>query len=173
MIWQRDHFVRRIYLTDKHSENLRPSWFGESIGRYQGDTLVVDTTGLAGGQFHYIDSFRTPHTEKLHVVERFTISQDGRTLTAIVTLDDPDTFNGPLTLKQTWRKNNVAMVEGVCAEDSGRITSTRISIRFRRPTSRISNSASLGTEGVCACALMSKSTVSFSRSPRCSGERSR
>jgi hypothetical protein len=119
MIWQRDHFVRRIYLTDKHSENLKPSWFGESIGRYQGDTLVVDTVGLAGGQFHYIDSFRTPHTEKLHVVERFTISQDGRTLTAIVTLDDPDTFNGPLTLKQTWRKNNVAMVEAVCAEDSG------------------------------------------------------
>jgi hypothetical protein len=119
MIWQRDHLVRRIYLTDKHSENLKPSWFGESIGHYQGGTLVVDTIGLAGGQFHYIDSFRTPHTDKLHVVERFTISQDGRTLTAIVTLDDPDTFNGPLTLKQTWRKNNVAMVEGVCAEDGG------------------------------------------------------
>jgi len=119
MIWQRDHLVRRIYLTDKHSENLKPSWLGESIGRYQGDTLVVDTIGLAGGRFHYIDSFRTPHTEKLHVVERFTISQDGRTLTAIVTLDDPDTFNGPLTLKQTWRKNNVAMVEAACAEDGG------------------------------------------------------
>ena len=55
MIWQRDHMVRRIYLTDKHSENLKPSWFGESIGHYQGDTLVVDTIGLAGGQFHYIE----------------------------------------------------------------------------------------------------------------------
>jgi hypothetical protein len=120
MIWERDHFVRRIYLTDKHSENVKPSWFGESIGHYEGgDTFVVDTIGLAGGKYHYIDSFRTPHTEKLHVVERFTISQDGRALTAIVTVEDPDTFNGPLTLKQTWRKNAVAMGEMVCAESAG------------------------------------------------------
>ncbi len=120
MIWERDHFVRRIYLTDKHSENVKPSWFGESIGHYEGgDTLVVDTIGLAAGKYHYIDSFRTPHTEKLHVVERFTISQDGRALTAIVTVEDPDTFNGPLTLKQTWRKNEVAMGETVCAESAG------------------------------------------------------
>jgi hypothetical protein len=120
MIWQRDHFVRRIYLTDKHSEDVKPSWFGESTGHYEGgDTLVVDTTGLAAGQYHYIDSFRTPHTEKLHVVERFTISRDGRALTAIVTVEDPDTFNGPLTLKQTWRKTEEAMEEMVCAESGG------------------------------------------------------
>ena len=119
MIWERDHFVRRIYLTDKHSENVKPSWFGESIGHYEGgDTLVVDTIGLAGGKNHYIDSFRTPHTEKLHVVERFTISKDARTLTAIVTVEDPDTFNGPLTLKQTWRRNETPMREWVCAEDA-------------------------------------------------------
>jgi hypothetical protein len=118
MIWERDHFWRRINLTDKHSENVKPSWFGESIGRYEGgDTLVVDTVGLAGGEFHYIDSFRTPHTEKLHVVERFTISRDGGALTAIVAVEDPDTFNGPLTLKQTWRKSEVEMVEMVCAEN--------------------------------------------------------
>jgi hypothetical protein len=120
MLWQRDHLVRRIYLTDKHSQNVRPSWFGESIGHYEGsDTLVVDTIGLAGGQFHYIDSFRTPHSDKLHVVERFTLSQDGRTLTAIARVEDPDTFNGPLTLKQTWRRNDAPMLEMVCAEDSG------------------------------------------------------
>jgi hypothetical protein len=40
-------------------------------------------------------------------------------LTAIVTVEDPDTFNRPLTLKQTWRKNEVAMAEMVCAEDAG------------------------------------------------------
>jgi hypothetical protein len=120
MIWQRDHLVRRIYLTDKHSENVKPSWFGESIGHYErGDTLVVDTIALAGGKFHYIDSFRTPHTDKLHVVERFTISQDGRTLTAVVRVEDPDTFNAPLTLRQTWRKNEAPMLEMVCAEDAG------------------------------------------------------
>ena len=46
MMWQRDHMVRRVFLTDKHSANLKPSWFGESIGHYEnGDTLVVDTIG--------------------------------------------------------------------------------------------------------------------------------
>jgi hypothetical protein len=120
MIWQRDHLVRRIYLTDRHSENVKPSWFGESIGHYEGaNTLVVDTIGLAGGQFHYIDSFRTPHSGKLHVVERFTVSQDGRTLTAVVRVEDPDAFNGPLTLEQTWRKNEAPMLEMICAEDAG------------------------------------------------------
>jgi hypothetical protein len=120
MIWERDQWVRRIHLTDKHSEHVKPSWFGESVGHYEGgDTLVVDTIGLAAGEYHYIDSFRTPHTEKLHVVERFTISPDGRALTAIVTVEDPGTFNAPLTLKQTWRKNQVAMGEVVCAETAG------------------------------------------------------
>ena len=119
MVWQRDHMVRRVYLTDKHSPNIKPSWFGESIGHYEnGDTFVVDTIGLSAKN-SYIDSFRTPHTEKLHVVERFTLSPDRRSITAIVTVEDPDTFNGPLTLKQTWRKNEVAMEESVCADDGG------------------------------------------------------
>ncbi len=118
IVWQRDHFVRRIALTDKHSDNVKPSWFGESIGHYEnGDTLVVDTVGISAKS--HIDSFRTPHTEKMHVVERFTISPDGKSLKAIVTVNDPDTFNGPLTLTQTWRKNEVAMIESVCAEDGG------------------------------------------------------
>src|SRR4051812_45055318 len=46
MIWQRDHMVRRIYLTDKHSEVIKPSWFGESIGRFENGELFVDTIGL-------------------------------------------------------------------------------------------------------------------------------
>ena len=93
MIWQRDHMVRRIYLTDKHSEIVKPSWFGESIGRYEnGDTLVIDTIGLSTKN-SYIDNFRTPHTEKLHVTERIKLAADGRTLEAFVTVNDPDTFN--------------------------------------------------------------------------------
>lgn len=92
MIWQRDHIVRRIRLTDKHSPNVKMSWFGESIGHYEnGDTLVVDTIGLST-KLSYIDDFRTPHSEKEHVVERFTVSPDGRSLTANVTVEDPDTF---------------------------------------------------------------------------------
>src|SRR3982074_547881 len=69
MTWQADHMVRQIFLTDKHSSNVKPSWFGESIGHYEnGDTLVIDTIGLQTKN-SYIDNNRTPHTEKLHATE--------------------------------------------------------------------------------------------------------
>jgi hypothetical protein len=118
MMWQRDHMVRRVFLTDKHSKNLTPSWFGESIGHYEnGDTLVVDTIGLSTKN-SYIDNFRTPHTEKLHVVERFTVSPDAKNLTAVATVEDPDTFNAPLTMQQRWFKVNNPMEETACAENN-------------------------------------------------------
>jgi hypothetical protein len=118
MIWQRDHMVRRIYLTDKHSADVKPSWFGESIGHYEnGDTLVVDTIGLSTKN-SFIDNFRTPHTTKEHVVERFKVPADGKTLEALVRVDDPDTFNEPLHLRQAWRKVNNPMLETACAENN-------------------------------------------------------
>jgi hypothetical protein len=110
--------IRRVKLNAKHSENPKLTWFGESVGHYEnGDTLVVDTIGLSTKN-SYIDNFRTPHTEKLHVVERFTVSPDGKNLTAIVTVNDPDTFNEPLTMMQKWFKVNEPMDETVCAENN-------------------------------------------------------
>jgi hypothetical protein len=118
MIWQRDHMVRRVFMTDRHSEKVKPSWFGDSIGRYEdGNALVVDTVGLST-QNSYIDNFHTPHTEKLHVVERFTLDPDGKRLTAIAKVEDPDTFNAPLTMMQRWFKANDRMIETVCAENN-------------------------------------------------------
>jgi len=119
LIWQRDHMVRRIFLTDKHSPNVKLSWFGESIGHYEnGDTLVVDTIGLSTQKNSYIDNFRTPHSEKLHVVERFTIGKDAKSLTAVVKVEDPDTFNAPLTLSKRWFKVDLPMIEVVCSENN-------------------------------------------------------
>jgi hypothetical protein len=117
MMWQRDHMVRRIFLTGSHSEHVTPSWFGESIGHYENGTLVVDTIGLSTKN-SYIDNFRTPHTEKLHVVERFAIDPDGKNMTATVTVEDPDTFNEPLTMQQRWFKADGPMKETVCAENN-------------------------------------------------------
>jgi hypothetical protein len=119
MIWQRDHMVRRIYLTDKHSEVVKPSWFGESIGHYENDTLVIDTIGLLGkGAHSYINLYRTPHTEKLHVVERFKLIEGGKTLEVFVKVTDPDTFNEPLHLVQRWRRVDNPLLETVCAENN-------------------------------------------------------
>src|SRR5258708_32928194 len=118
MIWQRDHMVRRIFLDQKHSDGVKPSWFGESIGHYEnGDTLVVDTIGLSTTN-SYIDNFRTPHTTKEHVIERFKVSADGKGLEALVMVDDPDAFNDPLHLIQRWRKVNNPMLETACAENN-------------------------------------------------------
>jgi hypothetical protein len=119
MIWQRDHMVRRVFLTGQHSESIKPSWFGESVGHYEnGNTLVVDTIGLSTKN-SYIDNYRTPHTDKLHVVERFTIDPDGKGLTAVATVEDPDTFNAPLAMQQHWFKVEAPMRETVCAENNG------------------------------------------------------
>ncbi len=118
MIWQTDHLVRRIYLTDQHSKTVRPSWFGESIGHYEGgDTLVIDTIGL---QAHnsYLDWFRTPHTEKLHVSERLKLSADGTALEALVRVEDPDTFNEPLNMVRRWRRVPNPLYEMVCGENN-------------------------------------------------------
>jgi hypothetical protein len=118
MIWESDHMVRRVYMNDQHSAAVRPSWFGESIGHYEGgDTLVVDTIGL---QVHnsFLDWFRTPHSEKLHVIERFRLSADGGTLEAVVKIDDPDTFNEPLYMMRRWRKVPNQLLEMICAENN-------------------------------------------------------
>jgi hypothetical protein len=85
---------RHIYLTDRHSPNPKPSWYGESIGHYEnGDTLVVDTIGL--NDKTYVDNFRTPHTTQLHVVERYRIDPDGKGLTVNVRVEDPGAFTTP------------------------------------------------------------------------------
>lgn len=119
IIWQRDHLVRRIFLDVPHSEHVKPSWFGESVGRYEnGDTLVVDTIGIEAGDRHFIDNYRTPHTDKMHVVERFTIHEDERGMTGTALIEDPDTFTGPLIMQQIWSKVNDPMLETVCAENN-------------------------------------------------------
>jgi hypothetical protein len=118
MIWQRDHMVRRVYLTDQHSETVKPSWFGESIGRYENGELVVDTVGLSTS-YSFIDNFRTPHSEKEHVVERYKISADGNMLEASVMVEDPDAFNEPLHVIKRWRKATNPGLETVCAENNG------------------------------------------------------
>jgi len=119
MIWQRDHMVRRIYMTEQHAETVKPSWFGESIGHYEnGDTLVIDTVGLSARN-SFIDNYRTPHSEKEHVLERYKVSADGNMLEAMVMVEDPDAFNEPLHMIKRWRKATNPRLETVCSENNG------------------------------------------------------
>ena len=78
MILSSKQEVRHVYLADKHSPNVKPSWYGESIGHYEGDALVVDTIGI--DERTWVDGFGTPHTRELHVIERFHLIEDGKVL---------------------------------------------------------------------------------------------
>jgi hypothetical protein len=73
MIYQTDHQVRRVRMNSTHPANVAPSYFGDSIGHYEGDTLVIDTIGIKPGPFAMIDWFGTPQTPALHVVERYRL----------------------------------------------------------------------------------------------------
>jgi hypothetical protein len=115
MIWQMDHQVRHIYLDVPHSAHPKPSWYGESVGHYEGDVLVVDTIGQNTQTF--VDNYRTPHSEDLHVVERFYLTNDGKNLRADIVVDDPKTFKSPIAIYQTWRRlQQGPMPESSCAE---------------------------------------------------------
>jgi len=114
MIWQLDHQVRHVYLNMPHTANPKPSWYGESVGRYEGDTLVVDTIGQNTKTF--VDNYRTPHSEKLHVVERYHLVDGGKMLQAEVTIEDPAIFIQPLQVVHRWRRMPGTIIESTCAE---------------------------------------------------------
>jgi hypothetical protein len=114
MIFSGDQQVRHIYLDVPHSEKVKPSWYGESIGHYEGDMLVVDTIGLNDKSF--LDNFRTPHTEKLHVVERWRLIDDGERLEVKVRVEDPDAFYQPWSGIIRYNLVRQYMQEEVCAE---------------------------------------------------------
>jgi hypothetical protein len=73
MLYVYDHEVRHVRLNAAHPAQLTPSWFGDSVGHYEGDTLVIDTVGIKTGPYTMVDQFGTPHTEALHVVERYRL----------------------------------------------------------------------------------------------------
>jgi hypothetical protein len=116
MIHPGNEEVRRIYLDVPHSASLKPSWYGESVGHYEGDTLVVDTIGLNDKTF--VDNFRTPHTDKLHVVERFKLVDGGKAMQVNITFEDPDAFNAPWSVMQRYDLVRRPMDEEICAENN-------------------------------------------------------
>ena len=114
MIEESSQMVRHVYMNEQHPANLKASWLGHSVGRYEGDTLVIDTVGLNRKTF--VDAFRTPHTEKLHVVERWRIIEGGLTLDVKITVEDPDTFEQPWESYVQYRRAQEPFEEIICAE---------------------------------------------------------
>src|SRR6476469_8646049 len=113
MMWQMDQQIRHIYMDVPHSTNPKPSWYGESVGHWEGDTLVIDTIGL--NDKTTTDIYRTPHTDKMHVVERWRIVEGGTMMESVFTVDDPGTFYRPWTAMRRDRRVQQEPIEQICA----------------------------------------------------------
>jgi hypothetical protein len=117
LLFSGDGQVRRVYMDVPHSAIPKPSWYGESVGHYEGDTLVIDTIGL--NDKTTADIYRTPHTEKMHVVERWRVVDGGEGMEAVFTVDDPDAFYQPWTGMRRYRRVQYDQIpESICAENN-------------------------------------------------------
>jgi hypothetical protein len=116
MIFAGDAQIRHIYLDVPHSAHPKASWYGESVGHYEGDTLVIDTIGFNNKT--YVDNFRTPHSDKLHVEERWKLADDN-TMRVTFRVEDPDTFNEAWTATYSFHRIERPLFdEEVCAENN-------------------------------------------------------
>ena len=118
ILYEYDHLVRHVYTDGRgHETATGPTWMGDSIGRWEGDTLVVDTTGF--NDRTWIDRRGLPHSEELHVVERFR-RVDENTLQIDVTVEDARAYTKPWTvqLRYTRRPPQWRILELVCEDDA-------------------------------------------------------
>jgi hypothetical protein len=103
------HDARIVRINGEHAPKTIRKWMGDSVGRWEGDTLVVDTTNFTD-KTRYRGS-----TDKLHIVERFT-RVDDKTLLYRFTVEDPDTWEKPWTGEYPWPATNELMYEYACHE---------------------------------------------------------
>jgi hypothetical protein len=117
LIWPSDQQVRHVYMNVPHSRGVKPSWYGESVGHYEGEELVVDTIGLNDKTF--VDNYRTPHTTRLHVEERFKLVDGGKTLQIAIEVEDPGAFTMKWQAVQRFKRwTEGPMSPNVCAENN-------------------------------------------------------
>jgi hypothetical protein len=141
MLYLEDHEVRWVRMNKAHPAHVTPSWHGDSVGHYEGGTLVIDTVGIRTDRpFAMIDLFGTPYTDKLHVVERYqlldyeaakeglersakenmrfgNIDGAGKYLQLYLTVEDEGVFTAPWSATITYGLASGELDEVVCAEN--------------------------------------------------------
>ena len=100
----------------KHPEDPDPTWYGHSIGTWEGDTLVIDTVGF--NDRFWFDFAGHPHTEKLHTIERYR-RPDFNTLEYDITIDDPGAYTKPFVLHaRSTYEPDTELMEYICNENN-------------------------------------------------------
>ncbi|HEY1239349.1 MAG TPA: hypothetical protein VGF16_02280 [Bryobacteraceae bacterium] len=109
------HSYRQIFMDGRsHPTDLNPTWYGHSVGRWEGDTLVIDTVGF--NDKFWFDFRGHPHTERLHTVERYTRPDYG-TLVNAITIDDPGAYAKPFTVTFSAHVFDGDIIEYICQEN--------------------------------------------------------
>ena len=110
------HSYRQIFMDGRaHPKDPNPTWYGHSVGKWEGDTLVVDSVGF--NDKFWFDFVGHPHTEQLHTIERYT-RKDLGTLLEEVTIDDPGAYTKPFTIYASHRLlPGDELMEYICQEN--------------------------------------------------------
>ena len=119
MFFEREHLWRQIWVDGRaHPKDLEPTWMGDSIGHWEGDTFVVDTIGL--NDKSWLDLWGHPHSESLHLVERYRRVGHG-TMTMQLIVEDPKAYTATWVsdtkIFKLLPKNKSAMDELFCIPD--------------------------------------------------------
>ncbi|MEO6339986.1 MAG: hypothetical protein ABIO39_08125 [Caulobacteraceae bacterium] len=115
-MYETQHVFRVVHMNAKHPAKIVPTFMGHAVGKWEGDTLVIDTIGLSGRQ--QIDERGTAMTEKMHLVERVRMVDDV-TMEDIFTIDDPGAYTKPWTVRRTFTfAPKVRFLDYVCEENN-------------------------------------------------------
>jgi hypothetical protein len=107
--------MRTIYLDRTHDAKLAPLRVGDSIGRWEGDTLVVDTTNF--NEYTWLNGAGAPHSDALHLVERYRLVLGGKYLELKMTVEDSKTLKMPYTYARYYQRVSTEIQENVCRDD--------------------------------------------------------
>jgi hypothetical protein len=104
--------MRQIFLQRKHLEKMEPTWMGDSVGSWDGETLVVDATGF--NDRTWLNDAGAPHSKSLRLIERYRLMGGGEYLEYKVTAEDPDVLLKPYTYTRYYKRTNVEFREDFC-----------------------------------------------------------
>lgn len=107
--------MRQIHLNRDHKEEMDPIWFGDSVGHWEGDTLVVDSIGF--NTMTWLNAEGAQHSQALHLVERIRPVLGGKYLEYKMTAEDPMVLTQPYTYTRYYEKLNSEIMEDVCVDE--------------------------------------------------------
>jgi hypothetical protein len=116
-VHEMNHALRPVYMNEplKPTADIEPTFLGMSVGRWEGDTLVVETAGFRGAT--WIDRAGLPKSDAMKVTERLRLTGGGAMLENLITIDDPAHYTAPWTTKAVYRRapKGTEMKEDICA----------------------------------------------------------